>query len=207
MFNGFLAVFTYFLYRSTKGLHETAQQQSTDMKESLRISRDVAKAAQKSADAVVGIERPRLHVDSIRFSESKRFDIPTRIRYPWVKIGFHNYGRSPAYLVGTHFHYFIGRELPIPPKYDVGVDKSDVIEPGKTHEWLWSRMDFRPTPEEIKSVVSGDARLWMYGVIVYADFMGDEHKTGFCGSWKPDNVEPPNFYFSIRSRSLYIYQT
>ena len=51
LFNGLLALYTWRLFKATHGLREAAEEQSRDMKSSINVARDAAKAAQDSANA------------------------------------------------------------------------------------------------------------------------------------------------------------
>jgi hypothetical protein len=147
-----------------------------------RVSAD---AASKSANAAIAMERPRVRVTQIAMAEFDERPVATQIETPYIQITLRNYGRSPAYLIGSHMQLRIAKKLPPEVQYPEGFDQSAVIEPGTDFTWTWAKVDFRPTTDEIRAVVNRTAMLWIYGVILYEGFSDDEWRTGFSGAWNP----------------------
>jgi hypothetical protein len=203
-----VAYFTFWLVVFTAVLSLVSTGQIFFLTRTDKSTRVAAQAARDAADASVGMERPFVYLEKLALDMSEFYDVDDTICRPHVYFLFKNYGRSPAFLVGVHLSLYIGAALPDSPTYGEGSDNTTVVEAGTTYEFTWKKLDFDPPLDKIWDVVAGKARLWIYGVLVYEDFAGKEHRTGFCGSWVPRDVEVLNSAsFARPSRSPYIYRT
>lgn len=97
----FIALYTFALSDSTRALREAAEQQKLDMLESLRIARETAGAAKKSAEAAsasvmafIESERGRLILNEITLIKKDRNDPQPTIAY-----SFFNAGRGATVLI------------------------------------------------------------------------------------------------------------
>ena len=97
-----IAFFTWTLYCATRKLWKASQEQSRDMKTSLKIARDAADAAKKSADAFQASNRARLFVRVERDSPPK--GQPIKEGHNQVRIIIINEGQSLAIITELNWH-------------------------------------------------------------------------------------------------------
>jgi hypothetical protein len=103
-----IAVFTWALVCANRKLWKVSQEQSRDMKDSLRIAQKSADAAKESADAFQAIERARLFVKVKRDPPPKKGESIESIKegYNRVLINIINEGKSLAII--TKINWYIG---------------------------------------------------------------------------------------------------
>ncbi len=104
----FIAIFTLTLFLATRKLWKISQQQSRDMKESLRIAQESANAAKESADAFQAIERARLFVKVKRDPPAKPGEVIENIKegHNRILINIINEGKSLAVI--TKINWYVG---------------------------------------------------------------------------------------------------
>jgi hypothetical protein len=137
-----VAVWTFFLVLFTAVLSGVSLRQFKYLRRADRTARIAANAAQKSAEATLGMERPFVYLEKLELVKEQVIDVYDGIRRPVVRLGFRNYGRSPAFIIRFHMDFYIGKNLPVVPVYGQGGDKTNVIEPGKIDEFQLER--FKP---------------------------------------------------------------
>lgn len=185
IFTLFLVISTVALWRSTERLASIASDQSEDIRESLAIAERSANAAKKAADAAsiqataaISVEQPIIFAGNIAVNPlNTGFAIYSTglPEYPIASIRFHNYGRTPAEILGYSIVPKIIKRLP-----EVRGDP-DIFQvaPGtiiKPDDWLSFPYIFQWSEAERRGIVESETRLWIYGIIAYKDFLDNRHE-------------------------------
>ena len=216
LFNGLVAIFAYRLWKSMSGLIGLAREQSRDLKEMIVVARDAADAARRSAEAaslqaraLVGAELPRLELGSVTLANSDQ-SVRQALRAPSIDIQFTNYGRTTALLIEKCVEVRLGHALPSEPTYDF-VDVLPVVEAVESGKSIGAAAHRRLgdlSDTQVQGLLGGLNNLWVYGFVRFRDFLGMQHKMGFCLRWTP----PPRDAsiggsFVPEDPGAYIYQT
>jgi len=182
-----LAIVTGALWRSTHLLWVVGRDQHTAAMRQLAV-------ATISAEAAVGVEMPRMILVDVQMPtllESPRKSLAT----DGLDIRFQNHGRTSAEIVAECFEWrvLVPEQLPPIPEYregnirpaDLGtvVEQQAIFAMTSPISGLYSGRgeNLRHILDvEIDSVMAGTAFLWVYGYIVYRDFLSSTHQVGFC---------------------------
>ncbi|VTZ22462.1 hypothetical protein MPC1_1230001 [Methylocella tundrae] len=136
-----------------------------------KTARITAEAADLSAQAAIGIELPRL------FSSVKVNRVNDSL---WsVVISVTNYGRTPALV--THQSADISHEpLPSTPQYNAIIDVGPgTIIPKDGVRDLVAR-DNNSLSVFTDESIRPNTFFWVYGIILYRDFINKKHGAKFC---------------------------
>lgn len=175
----FIALFTYTLKRSTDKLWIA--------------TRNTAEAAQKSADAAITAERPRVFLSTLTFDRLGG-DILNRNLIPLITIGFKNIGRTAAVLSGVQIKMEVIQQLAEFPDYGdarIFIPAGLAIAPGG--EWTRQQpfFDFDSTKHnnpDPDNPMPFRSTFWVYGYIAYLDHLGKERRYGFAAWYMPPGV-------------------
>lgn len=216
-FAGFVALFTL-------GLVFVGFLQVTKLKKTLdatlktaKATLDTAEATKASAeatkvlaDATLNIESPIIIVQKAKMvktgntlEEIITSDLTTS---PFIRIPVKNIGRTPAFLDHELIILKVFRELPERPDYPIKFKfpKGIVLASGDSNE---IQQKYCHTSAGTRSVLNGEMSLWAYGYIAYRDFIGREHKTGFCYRWYPPDSSCPQGRWEYEGPAAYLYIT
>ena len=190
-----VAFFTFTLWRTTTGLQNLAEQQGADMKASLRVAQETAKAARDSADAAVRSAMPFL-VPRIRQFRLHPTNISERLpenatHRPSVKLAFRNIGATPAVMIriGARLYLAENDVLPSPPPPIAelgGIGRSEPVPVNGTtssKRWLFERDIDRTEIEALARNASKRTRYLRFhliGYVVYDDMFDVRHTRRFC---------------------------
>jgi hypothetical protein len=197
LFNGFVALFAYRLWRAHAGLGAAVREQSHDLRQSIDVARDAADAARKAADAaamqakvLVGVERPRLELSAVQLAWSDQ-SVRQALKTPAIDIGFTNHGRTAAFVTGKCIEVRMTPTLPADPTYGAveTLQLAEVVDAGKTVAASAQHRLGDLSEDQIRLVLGGRNILWVYGFIAFRDFLGLEHKLGYCLRWAPPERE------------------
>jgi hypothetical protein len=182
-----LAVFTYYLWVSTKELALEAagssKQQAKDMGVSLRIAAKSANAAKTSSDAVMLSERAYLKMaftlEGVKWNKQTGFEINVLVK---------NHGRTPATVTDIR----LGRELRDPedllPEDFTSLIDERVFAPSAflvPEEDTPFHRYFGIRPESYKAIDEFEKRLWVFGYVDYIDTFGVRHRAGCARQYEP----------------------
>lgn len=181
--------------------------QAREMKVSLAIAKESADAAMLQAKTLIGVEQPIIFAGNFQISPANTGTamyaegLP---EVPVVSVRFHNYGRTPAEMIGYRIVPKIVGKLP---------DKRDDFEifpvaPGtviKPDDWRAFPFVFQWSEGEQSDIINGETRLWIYGCIAYKDFLGNRHEVGFCSMAIPAQNSVLKFVFGGDTPSAYVY--
>jgi hypothetical protein len=186
-----IALFTATLWRSTDAMQRIAQQQLADMKRSLAIGEETARAARNQSEAILRTERAYVKMSpmkpGIKFHPSGQgFEIALEIK---------NWGRTPATVTDAVVNELVlsMREvLPEVPRYMRGkIDETirTVLAAGDHVNLLQTFA----IPVERSALASGEKSLVIYGYVDYVDAFGQRHRAGYAGvseaSSRGDNLQ------------------
>jgi hypothetical protein len=216
LFNGLLALFAYRLWRSTAGLIGVAAAQSRDLKEMIVAAREAADAARRSADAaalqaraMVGAELPRFELGHVHLAYSDQ-SVRQALKAPSIDVRFTNYGRTTALVLEKCIEVRLGHALPPDPTYDFveALTVGEAVESGNSVGIEAHRRLGDLSESQVHGLLSGLNKIWVYGFVRFRDFMGMEHKLGFCLRWMPPKGEASTGgSFVQEAPGAYIYQT
>jgi len=194
-----IALFTGTLWRATTGLQDLAASQSADIKQSLRITEESAKAAQtsadatkESADAAVKSSMPILFpfiIDGSKLLPDPSVAEPITHR-PKLKFILHNYGKTPAIIISIKYELAFANGLPDVPPWinpDIRTDREVIpgdtlrIETAMAFPYSFYRDITPPEIENARRKPDGQSlRFYFYGELIYDDVFGYRHIKGFC---------------------------
>jgi hypothetical protein len=147
---------------------------STQTDQALANAGRLAEAAKKSADAVVDLERAYLLPDAAVTILPKTVAPGSPVR-----IGFKNYGKTPATLRSVTGHYAYSAGPParlLPPQSDLPVPM--VIGDGGTAGPYDLALDAGDA--DLDKARQGNGAMVVQALVVYADMFGEQHETAFC---------------------------
>lgn len=197
LFNGLVAVFACLLWRSTAGLIAFAKAQSRDLKDVIVVAREAAEAANRSAEAaslqaraMVGTELPRLELGHVHLADADQ-SVRQALRAPSVELRFANYGRTTALVLEKCVEVRLGQTLPPDPAYDCAeaLPVVEAVESGESVGAAAQRRLGELSESQIQGLLTGLNKLWVYGFVRFRDFLGMEHRLGFCLRWTPPKGE------------------
>ena len=177
--------------------------QATLTRVSADAARDAAIAARTSSQAIINSERPWLFIDIIVHNQAFAEGVPEHLLF---SVSFHNYGKTPAEVVGWGHHTECVPEpddMPWPPKYhNQGsvLAHTRMVPPGE--KWRYPgessiRAESYLLEDQWRDIRGSRRRLVHWGRIQYRDLIeesktiheakavGTIHETGFCYFWSP----------------------
>ena len=164
------------------------------LKESVAVADKAANAAERQSKAAIATELPILRIIDLKLAEFDRSGnavegndpVPAGPLSGLYKILFcyKNVGRTMATVNKIIVEYRLTQFLPEQPQYQ---DAKLVwlpfdVEPQSSSWFPWVDM-LKLSDEEIHSINTKNAFLWIYGIVKYTDFMGDTHESRFLGFW------------------------
>lgn len=169
-----------------------------------------AGAADLSAKAAISIEMPIITASIFGLmatnSAADPYDPPggsVNVGYPHkhASVGpflFKNSGRSAAVLEHIKLGWMAADELPPLPNYLtlVPLEHFSIIGPGEEFQSPY-HLNVELMAEEREDVRAGRSLIWVYGVLVYRDFMDYRHELGFCFHYEKrprGNLNPFAFF-------------
>lgn len=185
-----IAVFTGTLYRATSGLLEAAEQQKSDMRESLRIANASAKAALIQANVLTSSERGYIKMSHFApgliplDNSTDAFEIRIEIK---------NWGRTPCQVTDMVLSPVIlnnGESLPKEPIYKRAVEQNPVhanLVSGES--FFYTGSPIFKAGETMKSVNDGTKILYMIGYVDYSDKFGIKRRGGYARQYKPGSTD------------------
>jgi hypothetical protein len=113
-------------------------------------------------------------------------------KQPRLRGSYYNIGRTPAYDEGSTAHILVAEYPMTRTLTDEECDKEQTTLKRK-NKWFVGKI---PHPEtirdepfndsEIEAIQKGQAAVYFYGRICYADIFGESHHTDFCLYWRWD---------------------
>ncbi|WP_166141438.1 hypothetical protein [Methylosinus sp. RM1] len=178
IFNGCLAIYTWCLWRATLLLAKTGEDQ-------LGVARDAAMAAQKSASAAIGLETPKIFLNSMSLERATTLE--ECLERPQIAIAVKNHGRTPAFLIESCVDVNAGA-LPSEPVYRnvIPLPVGAVLEAHDERPLDAAALMGSRIPKQARTAIAeGKTFLWVYGYISYRDFLGGTHVARFCKRFRP----------------------
>lgn len=211
LFNGLLAIFTYFLWKATAGLWEAAKEQATDLKRSLDIAERSALAAQKAAlvaeRALAITQRPQMSLQ--RFNTVARHSSPLgRVVSFYVSAEWRNNGATFAKDCACEMQYKVIDPAEL-SNCKFSHDNSDVAAGNVAPRTGVTAMGVEIPIAELVEVYTDRKAILIWALFEYRDSFEDEyaspthaHHTECCVRLEikadptdvPDGVEVPVSY-------------
>lgn len=178
LFNGFLAVFTFGLYRSTKKLWHVTNDQMKITRESLSLARE----------EFIATHRPRLILRSVAMKGPTDDLVPIEEGKPiMIRWTIVNTGDSPAQIIDSGVTAFVGSKTfddrDLRGRTLELLDK-DKIKPGgrtaRTYTLTVEDIKFDNLGSLYSRIFAGHSAIYFWGFVEYSDLNGTERRTGFC---------------------------
>ncbi|HEX4043591.1 MAG TPA: hypothetical protein VHY10_17970 [Xanthobacteraceae bacterium] len=179
-----IGFFTFFLVRVTN--------------RQARLTKAAVDAAKKSADAAMGVALPRFEVTQVRIQRTGGDTLAESLWRP-INVTLVNFGQSAAVILRECIIFWVGDVLPAIPDYSLGrvhdIGFRFPIIAGDSHPISAQAvgMDafgnpFGIDPIEADRVAEGQSTLWLYGYLVYRDFLDQVATKGFCARLEVENA-------------------
>jgi hypothetical protein len=194
-----LFIATVGLILATGILGYFAYKQSTDMRDSIAAAKQAAEAADLSAKSALKVEQPILtarppELASIRDSPSKHMQHETNLLSTIPdcncllrEITLENHGRTPALLSSMRVGYTIAKERPLTPAYSHIIIFRDGEIISQERKAFTVSIDFDFQLREAQRVdLRAGARLWLWCLVSYDDFMDLRLHKEFAWQWERD---------------------
>lgn len=175
----------------------------------------LARAAELSAKAAIGVELPILRAEPPELHETEgtigafgsRPLTMSPTEFCFVpSIVFENFGRTNAFIEAIRIGWDVCAKLPIVPEYrhaekEIGLP---ILVPLNSDRTLIPRHTITLSREQIDRIDGREAFLWFFVEYAYSDFLREPHTARFCWRWDcPDGVgnhylaatgDPPEAY-------------
>lgn len=208
-----LAEFTAYLFLATAimgiatiALAVLAFDQGRTLKASIAVSDRAARAAEMNARAAIGMELPVLRclpgsLGSATVSNASMWQVmsgpPLALFNTVTELRFVNNGRTPAFPVLVELGWELAAELSGGPNYcwALNVEPGSVIKADGLFEFHPSKFVIELTQGRLLELRKRQTTLWIFGRMVYQDFMDQTHSIGFCWRWTPYSERSEAYYF------------
>lgn len=196
-----LAIFTALLwlatYRLAKDARNTANRQARETQDSLRIAKQSADAALKTAQNMEAAERAYIKMSHTEHGlyqdQPNMFALHLRVR---------NFGQTPATVTDLVLakHLLIeNQRLPASPDYSQRAE-------GEPPNYFLVRDDEFFTPiyfpiaeQELSAINTGTHILYVIGYVDYVDKFGHRHRAGYARRYKPIRGSSDNLKIVIQT--------
>jgi len=215
LFNGLLVVFAYRLWRTSARLTDALGAQSQAMTQTLGILKDTAETTRQIADAAllqarasVGVELPRLELNAVDLVHADE-SIRQALKAPAVSLRFANHGRTTAFLTARCVELRLANELPAEPEYRAveQLETAEAVASGETAKVGADQRLGELGEAEVEALRLGRRTLWVYGFVAFRDFLGIEHRKGFCLRWLPPPAQASiGGSFQPEGSEAYVYE-
>jgi hypothetical protein len=177
-----------------------------------KTARITAESAKRSADAAIAADLPDLIVNKIFLLPAKGEPQEFPRSYPTkgsrIIFDIHNVGRSRGTIEKLCFEVRICLTLPKEPDYVHIFPVNTVVKGDDSFEWFVENFSIpEPDTDEMKSINSGNSRLWVYGFIRFRDHhLRSVYSLGFCTLWYGGWPGGPDPGFYREGPGAYIYK-
>ena len=178
----FVAAFTGTLWWASAGQYDLLKQQ-------IAVAKESADAANLSAKAAVAVELPIIVLCMIQLLKQTNPSVQV-VGYPdavsTLRFNFKNFGRTAGELITMCAEWSVAERLPDAPNYKSNYPfiPGAMIEPQKMLPPGPQNFTIRLQPEEVTAISEETKFLWVYGYLAFRDFLGNEHRQGWCAKWQ-----------------------
>jgi hypothetical protein len=183
---------TVALFVATLGLVVAAMIQSRDMKASIAVNRTAANAALRQANAMVAIESPIFAIRQLKLVgfEDEQGAVPTAdpvppgLPPPFCRplILMENRGRTEMTINRVFCDWIVAPTIDETPEYHFEEVWNGALVK-ESAAWFPSQNGIRLNQLEAETIENFGQFLWVYGKIIYTDFMGDQFEHGYIARW------------------------
>jgi hypothetical protein len=184
----------------------------------LAATATAANAAKLAAQAAVAVDLPILAPSMIALHREP--GVPGLVQgYPervsTFKINFKNFGRTAAELVTQCIEWKVVSRLPEIPVYKSSFPfvPGTFVEYGNELPAVIQNFIITLQPEEVEAISKETTFLWVYGYVLFKDFLGNGHEQRWCTKWqafalRPDGARGPlGFVYDSATPSEYTKRT
>ena len=184
-----IAAFTGTLWWVTSGLFSMAKRQANDMRESLDIAKKSADSTALQTRAFVALQIPvvawveqklvnHLAID-VEHERIKNGPLPEESRPVFV---FRNVGPTTIGVLYYAIKWEIAPLLRDEPFFGGMSPANLVLEAGQSHAFTTAE-PIRISSAQRGNMQVGIENLWVYGFVLYNDFLDESHQMGICVRW------------------------
>jgi hypothetical protein len=187
-----LFIATVILAIATVGLGLAAIFQSIDTKRSIGATERAADAALRQANAMVAVESPILAIMQLKLvgyeneksSVATMDPVPPGLPPPFCKIhiALQNRGRTEMIVNRVFCDWVVAPTVDEKPTYHFEEVWNGAL-PNKSDGWFASQNGIRLNQLEAETIDNFGQFLWVYGKVIYTDFMGEQFEHGYIARW------------------------
>lgn len=204
LFTIVLAISTIGLWLATIGLYragerqiahleQTAERQAREMRDSLALTAAGVAASQRSAQAAIWAELPAVFIAEAYLVGPNPEGVATAFkgepleagRRYYINVDLRNVGKNPAIVTRYAVEAKVAAQLPLEPEYPNARGGTFVIE-SKDIYTVPATQPITLTPEQIADVDAERQFFWVWGFVLYRDFMESNHEVGFISGWRSE---------------------
>jgi hypothetical protein len=161
----------------------------------LKVTQVAANAALKQATAAIGVELPILVPTDIALIQDVN---PPKnvVGYPdatsFFRLRLNNLGRTAAELTTQSVEWRVTNRLPEIPVYasDFPFTPGFFIKPEPLNPVQILRFPINLQPDEVREIAEQTKSLWIYGRVMFKDFVGNPHEQRWCAKWQGYAPQP-----------------
>lgn len=160
-----------------------------------KLTKITAEAAKLSAEAAIGVELPIISLNQIQLNKQQGGVTTMVAGHPGLvstlAISFKNFGRTNAELTTLCVEWAVVQKLPNIPIYKASYPYSPgtFIEAGQKSA-ATLQLTITLQPDEVAAIADETKFLWIFGYLLFNDFLGKSHNTRFCAKWQPYVLQP-----------------
>jgi hypothetical protein len=162
-----------------------------------KTARITALAAKRSADAAIGVELPILVPVDIALLRDLGGGVQNYVvGYPDTasifRLRLRNLGRTAAELTSQGVEWRVLKQLPKIPIYtsNFAFTRGSFCEPTQPSPMQILRFPINLQPDEVRDISENTKFLWLYGRIIFKDFLGEQHEQRWCAKWQGYAPQP-----------------
>ena len=156
-----------------------------------------ANAALKQATAAIGVELPILVPVDIALLQNVNVSAQKHVvGYPTASSIFRlrltNLGRTAAELTSQGVEWRVVKQLPEIPVYstDFPFTPGFFCTPDQLNPLQILSFPISLQPAEVRHISENTKSLWVYGRIIFKDFLGERHEQRWCAKWQGYAPQP-----------------
>ena len=165
-------------------------------------------AAQRTADAMIGLELPVIRSQHVPAGIGEQIEGQVKTHTVSIRdLFFRNYGRTQALLTRIRIGSALGEKNSFRPEYSVADDipPNGFMEPEPQKEPTRYNANFscELTPDEWARVLADNSSLWLFAELEYLDFLGDYRAVELAWRFEHELHRGRKFYLiSVRQSAV-----
>jgi hypothetical protein len=183
IFTAVLALATIVLVVATILLWRTTEGHAEHLEGSADAAKRFADAAATQARAAVGLAIPTVFVSDIKLLGDGDIFFSDRLKPPKIEVTYRNYGQTPAFLAEESVSIVHRKELRNDPIHGTIQQYSpgNVLEATRSVTYVPTGFSsYGWNDDTAKDISANNQYLWIYGYLIFQDFMSNFYEIGFC---------------------------